>query len=101
MKAITSVIDLHVVVAGIMLSLVIIGLVSVITFVPSPDPLLPAMTIGLLPLLGILGPMVATRARDKWKQGANACRYAIVNLGVAMAIGLFTGLTTYGMMPRT
>ncbi len=100
MKRLLLMIDLHIVVLGITVSVLLVGIVSVITFVPGTPRLLPCLVMGLVPLLVFLEPSIITRAIDRKKIGGETWRYFGVNTLIAMLYGITCGLLIFGLLPR-
>ena len=93
-------IDLHIVVVGIMISCLMIGFVSVATFVPGNPRLVRIMLYsgGLLsvPLM----PMVITKTWDKRAYPGESLPYFLANTMVVFGFSLATGAIIYRMLPR-
>lgn len=100
MKRLLLMIDLHIVVLGITVSVLLVAIVSVITFVPGTPRLLPCMVMGLVLLLVFLEPSIITRAIDRKKICGDAWGYFFVNTGVAVLYGIACGLLLFGLLPR-
>ena len=100
MKQLLQMIDIHIIALGAVVSVVYVGLVSVITFVPGDPRLMPSLAAGVLPLLVFLEPAIITRTIDRKKMGGSAGRYFGVNTSIAVAFGVGCGLLIFGMLPR-
>ena len=100
MKRLLLMIDLHVIVVGIAVPMLLVGTVSFITFVPGTPRLLPCLVMGLVPLLVCLEPSIITRAIDRKKICGDAWRYFGVNTLIAMLYGVTCGLLIFGLLPR-
>jgi hypothetical protein len=92
-------IDPRVLVLGTIVSLLVLGFVSMITFVPGSRTWLVAFQFGLLPQILFLGPMVVTRSIDRRSFPDAARSYLIVNGILALLFAVFCGLAVYSMLP--
>ena len=93
-------IDLHIVVVGIMISCLMIGFVSVATFVPGNSRLLRTMLYSGALLCVPLMPMVLARIWDKREHPGEALPYFTINMIVVFGFSLTTGAIIHRMLPR-
>jgi Na+/H+-dicarboxylate symporter len=101
MKRLLLMIDLHIVVLGIVVSVLLVGLVSVITFVPGSPRLIPSVFVGIIPLLIFLEPAIITRTIDRVRIRGDALAYFGVNTLIATLYGIVCGLLIFGLLPRS
>jgi len=101
MKRLLLMIDLHIVVLGIVVSVFLVGLVAVITIVPGSVRLFPSLLMGLIPVLVFLEPSIITRTIDRIRSRDNAWAYFGVNTLMATLFGIACGLLIYGLLPRS
>jgi hypothetical protein len=101
MKRLLLMIDLHIVVLGIVVSVFLVGLVSVITIVPGSVRLFPSLLMGLIPVLVFLEPSIITRTIDRIRSRGDAWAYFGVNTLMAALYGIACGLLIYGLLPRS
>lgn len=101
MKRLLLMIDLHIVVLGIVVSVLLVGLVSVITFVPGSPRLIPSLLMGIIPVLVFLEPSIITRTIDRIQLRGDAAAYFGVNTLIATLYGIACGLLIFGLLPRS
>jgi hypothetical protein len=101
MKRLLLMIDFHIVVLGIVVSVFLVGLVSVITIVPGSVRLFPSLLMGLIPVLVFLEPLIITRTIDLIRSRGDAWAYFGVNTLMATLYGIACGLLIYGLLPRS
>lgn len=101
MKRLLLMIDLHIVVLGGVVSVLLVGLVSVITIVPSSVRLIPSLLMGIIPVLVFLEPSIITRTIDRIRIRGDAWAYFGVNTLMATLYGIACGLLIYGLLPRS
>ena len=100
MKRLLLMIDLHIVVLGIVVSVLLVGLVSVITFVPGSPRLIPSMLMGIIPVVVFLEPAIITRTIDRKRIRSDASAYFGVNTLIATLYGVACGLLIFGLLPH-
>jgi len=92
-------IDLHVLVVGSMVSLLLLGYAPMLKFVPGSKTWPSAVAFGVLPPLVMLTPMVVTRAMDRRKFGDKDHSYLIVNGILVLLFAILCGLLVYLNLP--
>ena len=100
MKRLLLMIDLHIVLLGVIVSVLLVGLFSIITFVPSSPRLIPSLLTGIIPVVVFLEPAIITRAINRKGVRREASAYFGVNTLVAALFGIVCGLLIFGLLPR-
>ncbi len=100
MKRLLLEIDLHIVVLGLIVSVLFVGFVSTITIVPGTFTALPVIIYCLIPSLVFLEPMILTGTLDRRKRRAHALRYFGVNTLIAVTYGIASGFLIFGILPQ-
>ncbi len=100
MKRLLLEIDFHIIVLGLIVSVLVVGIVSVITFVPRTFSIIPVMLYGSIPLLVFLVPTIIIGTIDRKKHRADAIRYFVVNMLVVLTYGFGAGALIYGLLPQ-
>ncbi|MCW1926249.1 hypothetical protein OKA05_27090 [Luteolibacter arcticus] len=90
-------IDLHVLYLGVIISLLLVGLVSVVTFAPGQSLFGPIL-FAMLPHFIVLEPMVVTKALDLKRRASGAARYFIVNNILVLLFASTCGLLVFAML---
>lgn len=93
-------IDFHVLTLGLMVSLLSVGIASVITFVPGQS-LVVASVFGAAPPIIFVGPTVLTRTWDRKKRGDDAFRYFVSNAAVVLLFAGVSGTIVFSMLSGT
>jgi hypothetical protein len=101
MKRLLLMIDPHILALGIIVSVLLVGLVSIITFVPGSPRLIPSLLTGTIPMLVFLEPSIITRTIDRRRTHGDASAYFRVNTLIATLYGIACGLLIFGLLPRS
>ena len=100
MKRLLLHIDFHIIVLGLIVSVLFVGIVSMITFAPGAPSVLAVIAYCSLPALVLLEPAIITGTIDRRKHRADAVRYFIVNSLIALTFGVVSGLIIFELLPR-
>lgn len=95
--------DLHVISVGLTVFGVVSLLAATITFVPSDYEVLPVAAFGIGIILLFTGPIILAKAFDRRFRrplSGGAMPYLVINLLVALVVGLLTALVVYAMLPK-
>jgi hypothetical protein len=91
------IIDFHVVTLSAIVSLLSLGLASVITFVPGQAAVI-AFVFGVVPAILFVEPTVLVRARDRAKGAGQALAYFYANTLVILLFSAACGLLVFSMV---
>ncbi|MCG8599271.1 MAG: hypothetical protein MI807_03925 [Verrucomicrobiales bacterium] len=100
MKRLLLEIDFHIVILGLVVSVLFVGIVSMITFVPGTFSILRVILYASIPAFVFLGPTIITGTIDRRKHRADAVRYFAMNTLVALTYGFVSGVLIYGLLPQ-
>lgn len=94
-------INFHVLVLGGIVSVIFIGLISVISFVPGSPNFVSCLVDGVVLQLVMLEPGIVVCVIDLRRTRRPSVAYFVVNTLVAVAFGVACGWLMFKMLPRS
>lgn len=101
MKRLLKILDLHALLIGFVISVILVGIFSTITFTPNSFSLNIYLLAGIMAFLVILQPILVTRAIARKRTGNNAWSYYAFNSLIAVSYGIICGILIFDMLPRS
>ena len=101
MKHAIRLINFHVLVLGGIVSVIFIGLISAITFIPGHPNLVSCLVDGVVLQLVMLEPGIVVRVIDLRRTRRPTVAYFVVNTLVAVSFGVACGWLLFKMLPKS